>query len=113
MKKSLIVLGATLLGGALFAQPRVIGTHPAHDGKLLTMAEAVASRAVYPENRFYSWVNDNEYRFLNGYGWDSARIDENLEQPSESGWTAFNEGNSLYITDYRDISSSKTYAPDL
>ena len=102
MRKTLMVLGATLLGGALFAQPRVIGIHPAHDGKLLTMGEAVASRAVYPENRFYSWVNDHEYRFLNGYTWDLARVDEDLEQPSESGWTAFNEGNSLYITDYRD-----------
>ena len=49
MKKALILVGATLfLGGALFAQPRVIGVHPPHDGKLLTMEEAVAGRNVYP-----------------------------------------------------------------
>ena len=43
MKRYLILLGATLVGGALFAQPRVIGVHPAHDGKLLTMEEAAPS----------------------------------------------------------------------
>ena len=102
MKKYLILLGATLVGGVLFAQPRTIGVHPAHDGKLLTMEDAVASRAVSPENRYYSWVNDNEYRFLNDRTWESVRLDENVELPQETGWTAFNVGNSLYITDYKD-----------
>ncbi|MBQ9193903.1 MAG: DPP IV N-terminal domain-containing protein [Bacteroidales bacterium] len=103
MKKALTFLSAAILaGGALFAQPRVIGVHPAHDGKLLTMEEAVAGRSVYPENRYYSWVNDNEYRFFDGKRWDSARLDEKLELPAETGWTAFSQGNSLYVTDYRD-----------
>ena len=103
MRKGLTLLGATLmLGGALSAQPRVIGVHPAHDGKLLTMEETVTSRNVYPENRYYSWVNDNEYRFFDGRRWDTARLDEGVEIPEETGWTAFNEGNSLYITDYLD-----------
>ncbi|MBQ6762169.1 MAG: DPP IV N-terminal domain-containing protein [Bacteroidales bacterium] len=103
MRKYLILLGATLVGGVLFAQPRILGVHPAHDGKLLTMEEAVASRSVYPENRYYTWFNDNEYRFFDGSRWDSGRVDENLELPQDfSGWTAFNEGNSLYITDYKD-----------
>ena len=103
MKKTLILLGAALLqGGALFAQSRVIGIHPAHDGELLTMAEAVTGRSVHPENRYYTWVNDNEYRFRDGSRWKTARIDENLELPEESGWTAFNKGNSLYVTDRRD-----------
>ena len=102
MKKFLILLGATLVGGVLFAQNRVIGTHPAHDGKLLTMEDAVASRAVQPENRYYTWVNDNEYRFLSGTKWETARLDENLELPVQRGWTALNQGNSLYITDYKD-----------
>ena len=102
MIRLLTLLGATLVGGALFAQPRVIGVHPAHDGKLLTMEDAVASRAVFPENRYYAWVNDNEYRFFDGKKWDTARLDENLELPAEKGFTAFNIGNSLYITDYRD-----------
>ena len=102
MIRLLTLLGATLVGGALFAQPRVIGIHPAHDGKLLTMEDAVASRAVFPENRYYAWVNDNEYRFFDGKKWDTARLDENLELPAEKGFTAFNIGNSLYITDYRD-----------
>ena len=103
MKKALTLLSAALfLGGALFAQPRVIGTHPAHDGKLLTMEETITSRSVYPENPYYSWVNDNEYRYLDGRRWATARIDENLELPVETGWTAFNEGNSLYVTDYKD-----------
>ena len=60
MRKYLILLGATLVGGVLFAQPRVIGVHPAHDGKLLTMEDAVVGRNLTPENRFYSWSNDNE-----------------------------------------------------
>ena len=103
MRKGLTLLGATLmLGGALSAQPRVIGVHPAHDGKLLTMEETVTSRNVYPENRYYTWVNDNEYRFFDGRRWDTARLDEGVEIPEETGWTAFNEGNSLYITDYLD-----------
>ena len=103
MRKGLTLLGATLmLGGALSAQPRVIGVHPAHDGKLLTMEETVTSRNVYPENRYYTWVNDNEYRFFDGRRWDTARLDEGVEIPEETGWTAFNKGNSLYITDYLD-----------
>ena len=102
MRKLVILMGATLVGGVLFAQNRVIGTHPAHDGKLLTMEDAVASRAVQPENRFHSWVNDNEYRFFDGKKWDSARLDENVELPAVKGWTALNVGNSLYVTDYKD-----------
>lgn len=102
MKKLLILMGATLAGSALFAQNRVIDVRPAHEGRLLTMEEAVASRSTYPENRYYNWVNDNEYRFLNGQRWDTARLDEGVELPPETGFTAFNEGNSLYITDYRD-----------
>ena len=62
MRKILLLLGATLVGGVLFAQPRVIGTHPAHDGRMLTMENAIVGR-LSPENRYYSWVNDNEYRF--------------------------------------------------
>ena len=103
MKRYLILLSAALLaGGALFAQNRIIGVHPAHDGKLLTMEDAVASRAVSPENRYYTWVNDNEYRYLDGRRWETARLDESLELAPETGWTAFNMGNSLYITDYKD-----------
>ena len=102
MKKLLILMSATLVGGVLFAQNRVIGVHPAHDGKLLTMEEAVASRAVSPENRYYTWVNDNEYRFHDGRRWNVARLDENLELPSDMGWTALNVGNSLYVTNYQD-----------
>ena len=103
MKKYLILLGATLVGGALFAQPRVIDVHPAHDGKLLTMEEAVASRAVSPQNRFFQWVDDNEYSSLNGRVWERGKIDEKLELPKEEpGWRALNVGNSLYITDGKD-----------
>ena len=65
MRKGLLLLGATLLGGVLFAQPRVIGVHPAHDGKLLTMENAIVGR-LSPENRYYTWVDDNEYRFYDG-----------------------------------------------
>ena len=79
MKKFLILLGATLVGGALFAQPRVIGVHPAHDGKLLTMEESVAGRTVYPENRYYTWVNDNEYRYMDGRNMVTATIGKNGE----------------------------------
>ena len=88
MRKILTVLGAALLGGVLFAQPRVIGVHPAHDGKLLTMEEAVAG-----------WVNDNEYRFRDGNRWETGRIEE-IYYPSDMSSTAYTEGNSLYIKDY-------------
>ena len=102
MRKILLLLGATLVGGVLFAQPRVIGTHPAHDGRMLTMENAIVGR-LSPENRYYSWVNDNEYRFQEGRKWVTARIDENLETPqAPKGWTALNVGNSLYITDGKD-----------
>ena len=100
MRKIMTVLSAALVGGVLFAQPRVIGVHPAHDGKLLKMEEAVVGRTVYPENRYYTWVNDNEYRFYDGKGWNTGRIDENLMYPSDMSSTAFNKGNSLYIRDY-------------
>ena len=86
MRKILTVLGAALLGGVLFAQPRVIGVHPAHDGKLLTMEEAVAGRTVYPENRYYTWVNDNEYRFRDGNRWETGRIEE-IYYPSDMSST--------------------------
>ena len=99
MRKLLTILGATLLGGVLFAQPRVIGVHPAHDGKLLTMEESVAGRSVYPENRYYTWVNDNEYRFYNGKGWETGKLEE-FDYPSDMRSSAYNEGNSLYIKDY-------------
>ena len=56
MRKYIILLGATLVGGVLFAQPRVIGVHPAHDGKLLTMEDAVVGRNTSPQNRMFSWV---------------------------------------------------------
>ena len=102
MRKILLLLGATLVGGVLFAQPRVIGTHPAHDGRMLTMENAIVGR-LSPENRYYSWVNDNEYRFMDGRSIATARIDENLETPqAPQGWTAFSVGNSLYITDTKD-----------
>ena len=101
MRKHLLLLGATLVGGVLFAQPRVIGVHPAHDGKLLTMENAIVGR-LSPENRYYTWVNDNEYRFYDGKKWDSARLDESVKLPQATGWTALNIGNSLYITDYKD-----------
>ena len=102
MRKHILLLGATLVGGVLFAQPSVIGVHPAHDGKLLTMENAIVGR-ISPENRYYSWVNDNEYRFMDGRSIATARIDENLETPqAPQGWTAFSVGNSLYITDTKD-----------
>ena len=47
MRKYMILLGATLVGGALFAQPRILGTHAAHDGKLLTMEDAVAADRIF------------------------------------------------------------------
>ena len=65
MRKHLLLLGATLVGGVLFAQPRVIGTHPAHDGKMLTMENAIVGR-LSPENRYYSWTGENEYMFMDG-----------------------------------------------
>ena len=95
----MILLGATLMGGVLFAQPRVIGVHPAHDGKLLTMEESVVGRTVYPENRYYTWVNDNEYRFYTGQGWENGKIEE-FDYPSDMSSSAYTEGNSLYIKDY-------------
>ena len=102
MRKFLILLGATLVGGVLFAQPRVIGVHPAHDGKLLTMEEAVASRNVSPENRFYSWVSDSEYRFMDGRKWETGSVDAPGNPAPASVWSALNMGNSLYITDGKD-----------
>ena len=102
MKKLLILVSATLVGGVLFAQNRVIGTHPAHDGRLLSMQDAITNRAVHPENRYYTWVNDNEYRFHDGSQWATARLDENREVPAKQGWTALNIGNSLSVTDGRD-----------
>ena len=79
MRKYLILLGATLVGGVLFAQPRVIGVHPAHDGKLLTMEDAVVGRNTSPQNRMYSWVNDNEYRYMDGRTMVTATIGKNGE----------------------------------
>ena len=96
------VLGATLMGGVLFAQPRVIGVHPAHDGKLLTMEESVVGRTAYPENRYYTWVNDNEYRFYTGQGWETGKIEE-FDYPSDMRSSAYTEGNSLYIKDYMGV----------
>ena len=130
MKKYIILLGATLVGGALFAQPRVIGVHPAHDGKLLTMEDAVASRNVSPQNRMYSWAADNEFRYMDGRKMVTGTIGKKGEityaesapeafpgrgmgmpprgipgmpgMGPQTGWRALNVGNSLYITDGKD-----------
>ena len=102
MRKFLTILGAALLGGVLFAQPRVIGTTAAHDGKLLTMENAVVGRTMYPENRYYTWVDDNEYRYYTGSRWETAKVDENLTSAPEAGWRAVNIDNSLYIVRQKD-----------
>ena len=81
MRKHILLLGATLVGGVLFAQPSVIGVHPAHDGKLLTMENAIVGR-ISPENRYYSWVNDNEYRFMDGRSMATARRRRRGGRPS-------------------------------
>ena len=79
MKKCIaLFVGATLVGGVLFAQNRVIGVHPAHDGKLLTMEEAVVGR-LSPENRYYSWVNDNQFGVMNGRQMEMFSIGKNGE----------------------------------
>ena len=93
MRKYLILLGATLVGGVLFAQPRVIGVHPAHDGKLLTMEDAVVGRNTSPQNRMYSWVNDNEYRYMDGRTMVTATIGKNgeitlQEAPAPAAWAS-------------------------
>ncbi len=76
MKKHLLLLGATLVGGVLFAQPRVIGVHPAHDGKVMTMENAIVGR-ISPENRYYSWTGENEYMFMDGRKMMKATIGKN------------------------------------
>jgi len=49
MKKSLIsLLGAALIGSALFAQNTVIDSRPAHDGKDLTMEKPSTGAWVTP-----------------------------------------------------------------
>ena len=124
MKKHLLLLGATLVGGVLFAQPRVIGVHPAHDGKVMTMENAIVGR-ISPENRYYSWTGENEYSYMDGRKMMTATIGKNGEiqltesaanapsgrgmsprgmfgAPAQGGWRALNVGNSLYITDGKD-----------
>ncbi|MBR1705957.1 MAG: DPP IV N-terminal domain-containing protein [Bacteroidales bacterium] len=102
MRRSLLLLCTALLGGALHAQHRVIDVHPAHDGKDLTMEDVILNRKVWPENRYYSWVDANQYRFFDGIRRDTVRINTAVEAAPIGGWTAFNVGNSLSITDGRD-----------
>ena len=123
MRKHLLLLGATLVGGVLFAQPRVIGVHPAHDGKVMTMENAIVGR-ISPENRYYSWTGENEYMFMDGRKMMKATIGKQGEiqlaesdaaaapgrgmfrgmpgAPAQGGWRALNVGNSLYVTDGKD-----------
>jgi len=82
MKRILTLLGAALLASALFAQNRVIDTRPAHDGKDLTMEEAIYRGAGYSRApRFFVDKDGTVSR----------------EMPSESPrYTFFTEENSLY-----------------
>lgn len=82
------------------AQPGVVAVRPAGNpgGKLLTMADAVYSRATYPERGYFRWDGDTLTR----------AVPERLPVSVRSGaanvipkgnLAAYTVGNSLYVTD--------------
>ncbi len=110
MTKSLIsFLGAALIGSALFAQNGVIGTHPSHDGKDLTLEEAVYQGVGYARAAA-GWMNNDIYLvytpdgvFQGGTGQAFQRIPyiaERQEQTDydmgKAGFGVRPEGGSLY-----------------
>ena len=94
-------LACTTLAGA--QQMKVLDTYPAHPGKDLTMGDAVLGRHVYPENRYYHWKNAGEYEYWEGKDLRSGFVPGKKALSSKAlPYTAFTEGNSLYVTDRTD-----------
>ena len=83
MKKFL--LQALLLVPVLsMAQNRIIDTHPAHSGALMSMEEAVG-RSLYPERISYFWTDENTYarvvgRSFSFFGKDGKEV-HNFPKP--------------------------------
>ena len=102
--KALLSLLSALAGVVAGAQNRVIDVRPAHEGRDLTMQEAVLGRTVYPENRYYQWKNTDEYVFRDGNEWKTGSVSGTgrSTEPVTPRWAAFNAGNSLFVTDGRD-----------
>ena len=110
MKKSLIsLLGAALIGSALFAQNTVIDSRPAHDGKDLTMEEAIYRGVGYARSNT-GWMTKDIYLvqtpdgvFQGGTGQAFQRLRYVPERREESpyilgkaGFGIRTEGNSIY-----------------
>ncbi len=107
MKKYLLTLaGAALMGSALFAQNRVIDTRPAHDGKDLTMEEAIF-RGVGYARVAASWLDNETCIVMTPDGMFQASAQTGFEpepaaQPprmgpdKEEGLAIEQKGNSLY-----------------
>ncbi|MBR1678316.1 MAG: S9 family peptidase [Bacteroidales bacterium] len=102
--KALLSLLSALAGVVAGTQNRVIDVRPAHEGRDLTMQEAVLGRTVYPENRYYQWKNTDEYVFRDGNEWKTGSVSGTGRsmEPVTPRWAAFNAGNSLFVTDGRD-----------
>ena len=96
MKKFLLAL---LLAPALcLAQNRVIDTHPAHDGSMMSMEQAVG-RALYPERILYRWVDDESYMRVGAHLYQYCSLDgsERQSYPAPSYPLAVVDGHSLLL----------------
>ena len=106
MNKPLITLiGAALIGSALFAQNRVIDTREAHPGKDLTMEEAIFRNVGYARLGA-SWLDKETCLVLNQGGMFQAKASKGFElepatrepEPPKdgNGFDVRRKGNSLY-----------------
>jgi dipeptidyl-peptidase-4 len=109
MKQALTFLVAALIGCALFAQNSVIDTRPAHDGKDLTMEEAIFQGVGYARAAA-AWMNNDFYVVQTPDGVFQGRVGipfqrtpyvaERRERTrynmGKAGFGIRTEGNSIY-----------------
>ncbi len=93
MKKLTLLLCTVLMGSALFAQNRVIDLRPAHDGKNLTMEEAIYQGVGLARTPRYVFEADGSVAKM------SARHFQ--EEEAAEHYTLFQEEGSLMYRDNR------------
>ncbi len=98
MKKLLLLSALLLAAGIAMAQNRVIDLHPAHDGDLVSMEQAVG-RTLYPERVAYRWVDNDSYLRWAGNAYHFYFLDgtERLSFPEMQRPLAVVDGPSLLL----------------
>ena len=82
-----------------YAQEGILKTIPAHDGKRMTMEQAVLDRSLYPANNYARWISGSTYACHDGKQWKAydavTGSEASLTRPAPPA--AFSREGSLYL----------------